>query len=112
MKLARSDRGTFAGEMLQSRYRALDLEPLAVEDCYIAVLELTSTVKEDQRLYHVIVENDRGSDRRSLMLRVEEPGQVIMTIFLAERGTVDTGDVPSGCPRVSPPHYLAHSGPN
>lgn len=72
----------FAGEVLESRYRALDLEPLAVEDCYIAVLELTSTVKEDQRLYHVIVENDRGSDRRALMLRVDEPGQVIKTIFV------------------------------
>lgn len=72
---------TFAGEVLESRYRALDLEPLAVEDCYTAVLELTSTVKEDQRLYHVIVENDRGSDRRALMLRVDEPGSVIITIF-------------------------------
>lgn len=64
------------GEVLEPRYRALDLEPLASEDCYIAILELTSTVKEDQRLYHVIVENDRGSDRRALMLRVDEPGQV------------------------------------
>ncbi|XP_071862297.1 kin of IRRE-like protein 3 [Bombus fervidus] len=69
-----------AGEVLESRYRALDLEPLAVEDCYIAVLELTSTVKEDQRLYHVIVENDRGSDRRSLMLKVDEPGQIPLVI--------------------------------
>lgn len=71
----------FAGEVLESRYRALDLEPLAVEDCYTAVLELTSTVKEDQRLYHVIVENDRGSDRRALMLKVDEPGQVIITRY-------------------------------
>jgi len=69
-----------AGEVLESRYRALDLEPLASEDCYIAILELTSTVKEDQRLYHVIVENDRGSDRRALMLKVDEPGQVNFTI--------------------------------
>ncbi|CAL7946544.1 unnamed protein product [Xylocopa violacea] len=69
-----------AGEVLESRYRALDLEPLALEDCYVAVLELTSTVKEDQRLYHVIVENDRGSDRRSLMLRVDEPGQIPLVI--------------------------------
>lgn len=61
----------------------MDLEPLAVEDCYTAVLELTSTVKEDQRLYHVIVENERGSDRRSLMLRVDEPGQVIIITTLA-----------------------------
>lgn len=65
----------------------MDLEPLAVEDCYVAVLELISTVKEDQRLYHVIVENDRGSDRRALMLRVDEPGQVIITIILAIHGT-------------------------
>lgn len=64
----------------------MDLEPLEVEDCYIAVLELTSTVKEDQRVYHVIVENDRGSDRRALMLRVDEPGQVIRTISIAEQG--------------------------
>ncbi|RLU25619.1 hypothetical protein DMN91_001776 [Ooceraea biroi] len=64
-----------AGEVLESRYRALDLEPLASEDCYVAILELTSTVKEDQRLYHVIVENERGSDRRALMLKVNEPGQ-------------------------------------
>lgn len=64
------------GEVLEQRYRALDLEPLASEDCYVAILELTSTVKEDQRLYHVIVENDRGSDRRALMLKVDEPGQV------------------------------------
>lgn len=67
------------GEVLEPRYRALDLEPLASEDCYIAILELTSTVKEDQRLYHVIVENDRGSDRRALMLKVDEPGQVNVT---------------------------------
>lgn len=33
-------------------------------------------MKEDQRLYHVIVENERGSDRRALMLKVDEPGQV------------------------------------
>jgi hypothetical protein len=71
-----------AGEVLESRYRALDLEPLASEDCYIAILELTSTVKEDQRLYHVIVENDRGSDRRALMLKVDEPGQVNFTIVM------------------------------
>lgn len=76
----------FAGEVLESRYRALDLEPLAVEDCYIAVLELTSTVKEDQRLYHVIVENDRGSDRRALMLKVDEPGQVIITTSIRREG--------------------------
>lgn len=78
----------FTGEVLESRYRALDLEPLAVEDCYIAVLEVTSTVKEDQRLYHVIVENDRGSDRRALMLRVDEPGQVIKTIFVVKQELV------------------------
>lgn len=54
----------------------MDLEPLALEDCFAAVLELTTTVKLDQRLYYVIVENDRGSDRRALMLRVDEPGQV------------------------------------
>lgn len=65
-----------AGEVLESRYRALDLEPLASEDCYIAVLEFIHTVKEDQRLYYVIVENDHGSDRRALMLRVDEPAQV------------------------------------
>ncbi|XP_039307868.1 hemicentin-1 isoform X6 [Solenopsis invicta] len=69
-----------AGEVLEPRYRALDLEPLASEDCYIAILELTSTVKEDQRLYHVIVENDRGSDRRALMLKVDEPGQIPLVI--------------------------------
>ncbi|XP_047365487.1 hemicentin-2 isoform X5 [Vespa velutina] len=70
----------YAGEVLESRYRALDLEPLTSEDCYVAILELTSTVKEDQRLYHVIVENDRGSDRRALMLRVDEPGQIPLVI--------------------------------
>ncbi|XP_020282906.1 hemicentin-2-like isoform X2 [Pseudomyrmex gracilis] len=69
-----------AGEVLEPRYRALDLEPLASEDCYLAILELTTTVKEDQRLYHVIVENDRGSDRRVLMLRVDEPGQIPLVI--------------------------------
>ncbi|XP_011345495.1 kin of IRRE-like protein 2 isoform X2 [Ooceraea biroi] len=69
-----------AGEVLESRYRALDLEPLASEDCYVAILELTSTVKEDQRLYHVIVENERGSDRRALMLKVNEPGQIPLVI--------------------------------
>ncbi|XP_046434490.1 kin of IRRE-like protein 2 isoform X1 [Neodiprion fabricii] len=70
-----------AGEVLESRYRALDLEPLAfAEDCYAAILELTSTAKEDQRLYNVTVENDRGSDRRTLMLRVNEPGQIPLVI--------------------------------
>ncbi|XP_034935070.1 kin of IRRE-like protein 2 [Chelonus insularis] len=70
-----------AGEVLESRYRALDLEPLpTLEDCFIAILELTSTVKEDQRLYYVIVENDRGSDRRALMLRVDDPDQIPLVI--------------------------------
>lgn len=73
------------GEVLEPRYRALDLEPLASEDCYIAILELTSTVKEDQRLYHVIVENDRGSDRRALMLKVDEPGQVNVAVVMLYR---------------------------
>lgn len=67
------------GEALESRYRALDLEPIMTEDCYLATLELTKTTKEDQRLYRLIVENDRGSDRRALMLRVDEPGQVNYT---------------------------------
>ncbi|KAI4477413.1 hypothetical protein M0804_012799 [Polistes exclamans] len=70
----------YAGDVLESRYRALDLEPLASADCYVAILELTSTIKEDQRLYTVIVENDRGSDRRTLMLRVDEPGQTPLII--------------------------------
>ncbi|XP_043488099.1 hemicentin-1 isoform X1 [Polistes fuscatus] len=70
----------YAGDILESRYRALDLEPLASADCYVAILELTSTIKEDQRLYTVIVENDRGSDRRTLMLRVDEPGQTPLII--------------------------------
>ena len=65
-----------AGEVLETRYRAHDLEPLSSEDCYIAILEFTHTSKEDQRLYYVIVENDHGSDRRALMLRVDEPAQV------------------------------------
>ncbi|XP_044016181.1 kin of IRRE-like protein 2 isoform X2 [Aphidius gifuensis] len=69
-----------AGEVLESRYRALDLEPLVSEDCFAAILELTTTVKQDQRLYYVIVENDRGSDRRALMLRVDEPGQIPLVI--------------------------------
>ncbi|XP_043281902.1 kin of IRRE-like protein 2 isoform X3 [Venturia canescens] len=69
-----------AGEVLESRYRALDLEPLASEDCYIAILEFIHTVKEDQRLYYVIVENDHGSDRRALMLRVDEPAQIPLVI--------------------------------
>lgn len=69
------------GEALESRYRALDLEPIMTEDCYLATLELTKTTKEDQRLYRLIVENDRGSDRRALMLRVDEPGQVNYTVY-------------------------------
>ncbi|XP_012277027.1 hemicentin-2 [Orussus abietinus] len=79
-----------AGEVLESRYRALDLEPLDSEDCYVAILELTTTVKEDQRLYNVIVENDRGSDRRALMLRVNEPGQIPLVIGAVAGFTVLT----------------------
>lgn len=74
-----------AGEVLESRYRALDLKALPSEDCYIAILEFTHTVKEDQRLYYVIVENDHGSDRRSLMLRVDEPAQVRLATISASR---------------------------
>lgn len=66
----------YAGEVLEPRHRAFDLKPLPSDDCYLAILELMTTIREDQRLYHVIVENDRGSDRRVLMLRVDEPGQV------------------------------------
>ncbi|XP_015602883.1 kin of IRRE-like protein 2 [Cephus cinctus] len=69
-----------AGEVLESRYRALDLQPLALENCYIAILELTNAMKEDQRLYNVIVENTHGMDRRALMLRVTEPGQIPLVI--------------------------------
>ncbi|XP_063980627.1 nephrin-like isoform X1 [Diachasmimorpha longicaudata] len=69
-----------AGEVLESRYRALDLHPLPMEDCYLAILEFTTTKREDQRVYYVIVENERGSDRRALMLRVNEPGQIPLVI--------------------------------
>ncbi|XP_043482082.1 kin of IRRE-like protein 2 isoform X2 [Leptopilina heterotoma] len=69
-----------AGEVLEPRHRAFDLKPLSSDDCYSAILELMTTIREDQRLYHVIVENERGSDRRVLMLRVDEPGQIPLVI--------------------------------
>lgn len=41
------------------------------EDCYLATLHIDNADLQDQRPYYLVVENERGTDRHAINLRVE-----------------------------------------
>jgi hypothetical protein len=41
------------------------------EDCYIATLHINQADIQDARPYYLVVENERGTDRHSISLKVE-----------------------------------------
>lgn len=41
------------------------------EDCYLATLHINQADIQDARPYYLVVENERGTDRHSITLKVE-----------------------------------------
>lgn len=41
------------------------------EDCYLVTLHIDDADLQDQRPYYLVVENERGTDRHAVNLRVE-----------------------------------------
>jgi hypothetical protein len=41
------------------------------EDCYLATLHINQADVQDSRPYYLVVENERGTDRHSIYLKVE-----------------------------------------
>jgi hypothetical protein len=53
------------------RYRVDDVMQDIREDCYLATLHINDADMADARPYYLVVENDRGTDRHPVTLRVE-----------------------------------------
>ncbi|XP_055635202.1 irregular chiasm C-roughest protein isoform X2 [Toxorhynchites rutilus septentrionalis] len=53
------------------RYRVDDVTQDSREDCYLATLHIDDADLQDQRPYYLVVENERGTDRHAVNLRVE-----------------------------------------
>ncbi|XP_052863858.1 B-cell receptor CD22 [Anopheles cruzii] len=53
------------------RYRVDDVTQDSREDCYLATLHIEAADLQDQRPYYLVVENERGTDRHAINLRVE-----------------------------------------
>uniref|UniRef100_A0A182QVU9 Ig-like domain-containing protein n=1 Tax=Anopheles farauti TaxID=69004 RepID=A0A182QVU9_9DIPT len=53
------------------RYRVDDVTQDSREDCYLATLHIDDADLQDQRPYYLVVENERGTDRHAISLRVE-----------------------------------------
>ncbi|XP_058821539.1 uncharacterized protein LOC131683518 isoform X1 [Topomyia yanbarensis] len=53
------------------RYRVDDVTQDSREDCYLATLHIDDADLQDQRPYYLVVENERGTDRHAINLRVE-----------------------------------------
>lgn len=53
------------------RFRVDDVIQDHREDCYIATLHINQADVQDSRPYYLVVENDRGADRHSIILKVE-----------------------------------------
>ncbi|XP_065093433.1 uncharacterized protein LOC135714094, partial [Ochlerotatus camptorhynchus] len=53
------------------RFRVDDVTQDSREDCYLATLHIDDADLQDQRPYYLVVENDRGTDRHAVNLRVE-----------------------------------------
>lgn len=56
---------------LTGRYRVDDVTQDSREDCYLATLHIDDADLQDQRPYYLVVENERGTDRHAISLRVE-----------------------------------------
>lgn len=61
------------------RFRVDDVIQDHREDCYIATLHINQADVQDSRPYYLVVENDRGGDRHSIVLKVEGlfPGEFL-----------------------------------
>lgn len=53
------------------RFRVDDVTTDQREDCYIATLHINQADVQDSRSYYLVVENERGADRHSIVLKVE-----------------------------------------
>ena len=49
------------------------------EDCYLATLHINQADIQDSRPYYLVVENERGTDRFAISLKVDGlfPGKII-----------------------------------
>jgi hypothetical protein len=61
----------FCTLILLGRFRVDDVVQDHREDCYIATLHINQADVQDSRPYYLVVENDRGADRHSIILKVE-----------------------------------------
>ncbi|KAG5681586.1 hypothetical protein PVAND_011002 [Polypedilum vanderplanki] len=53
------------------RFKVDDVTQDKREDCYIATLHINQADSQDARPYYLVVENERGTDRHSITLKVE-----------------------------------------
>jgi hypothetical protein len=53
------------------RFKVDDVTQDRREDCYIATLHINQADVQDARPYYLVVENERGTDRHSITLKVE-----------------------------------------
>lgn len=59
-----------AGDGL-GKFRVDDVMQDTREDCYVATLRITDADPADARPYYLVVENERGTDRHAIHLRVD-----------------------------------------
>ncbi|XP_058056106.1 uncharacterized protein LOC131207508 [Anopheles bellator] len=65
------------------RYRVDDVTQDSREDCYLATLHIEAADLQDQRPYYLVVENERGTDRHAINLRVEGMFSVVEPLELS-----------------------------
>ncbi|XP_041766810.1 uncharacterized protein LOC121590835 [Anopheles merus] len=65
------------------RYRVDDVTQDSREDCYLATLHIDDADLQDQRPYYLVVENERGTDRHAISLRVEGMFSVVEPLELS-----------------------------
>lgn len=53
------------------RFKVDDVIQDKREDCYVATLHINQADIQDARPYYLVVENERGTDRHSISLKVE-----------------------------------------
>lgn len=67
---------------LTGRFRVDEVTQDQREDCYLATLHINQADAQDSRPYYLVVENERGSDRHSITLKVEGMFPGAFLIFL------------------------------
>ncbi|XP_066590101.1 irregular chiasm C-roughest protein-like [Prorops nasuta] len=69
-----------AGESIDSKYEALPLEPIIenkmLTNCYWAKLEIKDLLREDGRMYTLVVESEKGRDSTNIKLTVRDPTEM------------------------------------